>query len=144
MVVVGSEYVYGGLRLSRISLKIWVLDRRHSIRLIARIQTVSTHPRTVDGLPLPNRQQTNGVNNMARVTIAMMQDDNTRLRERVIELQDDLEMSRSESRTYRNAHSVLEKHLSTMTIGNERLADALSHSIGFVTDRSRIVEGRSK
>ncbi len=39
---------------------------------------------------------------------------------------------------------MLQRYISTMTIGGEKLADALSHAIGFVTDRGRIVEGRRK
>ncbi len=79
---------------------------------------------------------------MARITKADLEADIAMLRRSNEQLQTDNSILRTEINTYHEAYGVMVKHVSTMTVGNERLADALSHAIGFVTDRSRLVGGR--
>ncbi len=70
---------------------------------------------------------------MARITIADLQADIAMLRRSNEQLQTDNTLLRDQINTYRETYGVMVKHVSTMTVGNERLADALSHAIGFVT-----------
>lgn len=81
---------------------------------------------------------------MARVTKAMLEHQNAMLRGEARQMRTDLTFEQERSSLYAKQLALLEKHISVMTIASERIADALAHTIGYMTDGSRIVEGRHK
>ncbi len=80
---------------------------------------------------------------MPRKTIVGLEAEIVHLRWSVSSLQGDLDKVKAKNNILAQQLDLLQRYINTMIVGGEKLADALSHAIGFVTDRSRIVEGRS-
>ena len=74
---------------------------------------------------------------MVRMTKVMLEHANAMLRSDIRQIRADLTFAQERASLHKNQYHLLENHISVMTIGNERLADALSHAIGFTTDPNR-------
>ncbi len=74
---------------------------------------------------------------MAIVTKVMLEAENVGLRAYVTQQRAELMLERDKANLYKTQFDLLSRHTSTMTIAVERISDAMSHAIGFVTDPKR-------
>lgn len=77
---------------------------------------------------------------MPRVTKAMLAHQNVVLRSDIRQLSQDLSIAQERATLHIEAYNEMRRHLRTMTEATERVTDALSHTIGYVTDPKRVVQ----
>ncbi len=75
---------------------------------------------------------------MPRVTLTLLEGENQVLRGNIRELRQDNELLRAENRIMGRQLDMMQKYISTMIVGSEKLSDALSHTIGFLSDPKRL------